>query len=255
MLPHRHSLSLVLAFSLAAFVGSGCSNTEPDDDGGTGGNGGSKSDGPTGDPVTFRVRLENVSAPITTTEGDVDAAFAPGVWAVHSKGAPFFEVGEADRGEGLESLAEDGDPTKLSNTIDEVEGVVAHDTFDLPPSEYVAGVVRPGAAFEFEITARPGERLSFAGMYAQSNDVFLAPAAEGIALFDEDDAPLVGDRSSELHLWDLGTEVNEPPGVGAHQAPRQPTANSGEDERGVVRRLDDGFDYPEPFVALTLETL
>lgn len=249
------SLPLVLALAIAPFVGSGCSSSEPSNGGQVGGNGGAPTDGPAGDPVLFRAKLENVSAPIATPTGDVDATFAPGVWVVHDKGRPFFTEGQADRGAGLESLAEDGDPTKLSNTIGDVKSVVTHDTFDLPPSEYVAGVVRPGAAFEFEFSARPGERLSFAGMYAQSNDVFLAPADDGLALFDEAGAPIVGDRSSELFLWDTGTETNEQPGVGPHQAPRQQAANSGEDEGGVIRRVDDGFDYADPFVTLTLEAL
>jgi len=58
----------------------------------------------------------------------------------------------------------------------------------------------PGSAYEFSVTAKAGDRLSFATMFVQSNDLFYAP----------------------------------------HQA----GANSGADEGGNVRLVDDGFSYP-----------
>ena len=45
-------------------------------------------------------------------------------------------------------------------------------------------------------------------------------------------------------LWDLGTEVNETPGFGPNQPLRQSGANTGPDEGGVIREVDDGFRYP-----------
>lgn len=45
-------------------------------------------------------------------------------------------------------------------------------------------------------------------------------------------------------LWDAGTEVNEEPGVGPNQAPRQPAPNTGPSEHGVVRPVRDGYTYP-----------
>ena len=80
-------------------------------------------------------------------------------------------------------------------------------------------------------------------MYVQSNDLFLAPGETGIALF-VDGQPISGDITDQIDLWDAGTEVNEEPGVGANQAPRQAAANTGADEGGVVRLVDDGYTYP-----------
>ena len=81
-------------------------------------------------------------------------------------------------------------------------------------------------------------------MFVQSNDLFYAPGPEGIALWDEAGNPVSGDVTDRLMLWDAGTEVNEEPGEGANQAPRQGGANTGMDEGGVVQPVNDGFTYP-----------
>jgi hypothetical protein len=98
------------------------------------------------------------------------------------------------------------------------------------------GDIWPGQAFEFRITAKPGERLTFATMFAQSND-----------LFDASGKPIRGDVTSQILLWDAGTEVNEEPGLGPNQAPLQAAPNTGPAENGVVRpitEVKDGFHYP-----------
>lgn len=82
-------------------------------------------------------------------------------------------------------------------------------------------------------------KLYMALMFGQSNDLFYAPDAAGIALFDPDGNPLSGDVTEKLVLWDAGTEANEEEGVGPNQAPRQKTANTGTTENGVVRRARD----------------
>ena len=64
------------------------------------------------DTVTFRVRIQNISP-----DDGVPTLFAPGAWVLHSKANPLFKNGDADRGEGLESLAEDGNPAKLVETL------------------------------------------------------------------------------------------------------------------------------------------
>src|SRR5262249_1030302 len=91
----------------------------------------------------------------------------------------------------------------------------------------------PGDTFEFKVTAKPGERLTIATMFAQSNDLFYAPKEEGIALFDASGKPVAGDITSQILLWDAGTEVNEEPGLGPNQAPLQPAPNTGPAEHGV----------------------
>jgi len=91
--------------------------------------------------------------------------------------------------------------------------------------------------------ARPGQRLSLAFMFGQSNDLFYAARGPGIDLFPNGQ-PLSGDLTAQLVLWDAGTEVNEEPGVGSNQAPRQPAPNTGPSERLPVAPVHDAFTYP-----------
>lgn len=184
--------------------------------------------------VTFTVRIENLSV-----------VLAPGAWAVHTEAGPLFVAGEADRGDGLEALAEDGDPAGLNAALEGYMGVHAHGVFNTPVGAGEPGPATPGAAYEFEITAAPGEHLSFATMFVQSNDLFYAPDEGGVALFDDAGAPVSGDVTGQIMLWDAGTEVNQEPGVGPDQAPRQAGPNTGADENGVVQLVSDGFTYPD----------
>ena len=130
---------------------------------------------------------------------------------------------------------------------------------DTPSNAAGPGPIMAGNAYEFTITAAPGARLSLAMMFGQSNDLFYAPEGEGIALFKRG-KPLSGDITSSFLLWDAGTEVNQEPGVGADQAPRQKAPNTGLPENGVVWRLKnvrDGFKYPRvaEVLKITIEPL
>lgn len=110
------------------------------------------------------------------------------------------------------------------------------------------GFLMPGESAEYTFDAGIGHRLSFATMYVQSNDLFFAPEEEGLPLYDASGNPTVGDITSFVHLWDAGTEVNEEPGVGPNQAPRQAGPNTGTDENGTVALIEDvmdGFTYPD----------
>ena len=191
--------------------------------------------------VTFRVRIQNNSP-----ESDVPTLFAPGAWALHREADPLFTSGEADRGEGLESLAEDGDPAKLVETL-LAKGLTAG-SFNTPVCADSPRPLQTGEFYEFEVTTSPETPyLSFATMLVQSNDLFLAPAENGIALFDEDGKAIgAQDVTDKLLLWDAGTEANEEPGAGPNQAPRQSVANTGlADETAAVRPVDDEFSYPD----------
>ena len=106
------------------------------------------------------------------------------------------------------------------------------------------GALFPGRMYAFNVTAVHGEHLSFVTMFVQSNDIFFAPHEGGIDLFP-DHQPLDGLVSDMVMLWDAGTEVNQKPGIGIFQALRQLGPNTGEDEMGTVRLLDDAsFTYP-----------
>lgn len=47
------------------------------------------------------------------------------------------------------------------------------------------GPAFPGDAYEFTFTASSGDRLGFATMFVQSNDLFFATPPEGIAFWSE----------------------------------------------------------------------
>ncbi|AUX46809.1 hypothetical protein SOCE26_083180 [Sorangium cellulosum] len=174
---------------------------------------------------------------------------APGVAVVHGAAAPLFRSGEADRGKGLEVLAEDGNPATLAASLEaEVggeSGISSVLVYNTPVDASMPGPLLPGAKFSFTVTARPGERLSFASMLGQSNDLFFAPSEEGIALFDASGEPVSGDVSDQVTIWDTGTEANQWPGVGPDQAPRQAGPQMGADDpMDQVRSVDDGYLYP-----------
>jgi hypothetical protein len=144
-------------------------------------------------------------------------------------------------------LAEDGPTGPLEKSLKGQPGIVHVGSTDTPIGASSPGDIWPGQAFEFKITAKPGERLTIATMFAQSNDLFYAPREDGIALFDASGKPIRGDITSQILLWDAGTEVNEEPGLGPNQAALQAGPNTGPAEHGVVRpitEVKDGFHYP-----------
>ncbi len=175
----------------------------------------------------------------------ITSPIAPGAYVVHTGSSVLFAAGSTDRGEGLEALAEDGDPSGLASAVSGRADVMDSGTFTTPEGAPGAAPAFPGEAYSFTVTAMPGDRLSLATMYVQSNDLFFAPAEAGLALFDSGGLPVSGDVTGMFLLWDAGTEVNEFPGVGPNQAPRQNAANTGMDEGGVVSQVNDGFAYPQ----------
>ena len=195
-----------------------------------------------GDSITYVVRIENISG-----DSDLPTPFAPGVWVLHSEPGALFIEGEADKGYGLEALAEDGDPSALAEALN---GMDLHaGVFNTPAGADGPGVILPGQAYEFEVkVTAEAPYLSFATMLVQSNDLFVGPGEAGIALIDMDGMAMEGmqDLTADLQLWDAGTEFNEEPGVGPDQAPRQSGANTGRPEiGGTVRVVDDGYSYPD----------
>lgn len=192
-------------------------------------------------PTTFVIRIEN------TDQADGLTLLSPGAYELNEHPVAFFTPGEADRGVGLESLAEDGDPTALVDTINQM---MAGDmmgfmsaVFNTPVGASGPGAAGPGSAYEFTVEAHPGQYLTFATMFIQSNDWFFSPGPDGIALFDADGHPISGDLTDQIFLWDAGTETNQTPGEGADQGPRQSGPNTGEAENGVVTQVTDFNGY------------
>ena len=225
-------------------------------------------DGMMSGPTTVTVRIENV-APTDFYGSDTPTGGAiwvtPGAFAVHTGENPIFTEGE-EASVGLEALAEAGPPTGFMNEpglVDELQDMVGSMGVDTAgaytpentvadpndPTGEVPGAppIAPGGAFEFDVEAEPGQRLSFASMFVPSNDLFFAPGAEGIALWPADGEPVEGDVTDSVGLWDAGTEPNGQPGRDPDQAPAQDSPDQGADEGGVVRPVDgvmDGYDYP-----------
>ena len=107
--------------------------------------------------------------------------------------------------------------------------------------------IGPGGTYVFSFNAGKGAKLSLATMLAQTNDLFYGFGDDGLALYEMNGDAVAGDVSSELMLWDAGTEVNQMPDSGADQAPRQSGPNTGATEGGTVKMItdvNDGFTYP-----------
>lgn len=186
-----------------------------------------------GDPSSLGAHLDMNSGYVSP--------LAPGAWALHASSAtPIFNFGSPDYGEGLESLAEDGDPSSLATSLIGKDGVTQSGAFNTPVGASGPGALLPGNSYEFTFDAEEGDYLSFATMLVQSNDLFFSPSDAGIPLFSGGTA-LSGDITSSIMLYDAGTEVNELPGVGLHQPAR---LNGGDDENGNVTIVNDGFTYP-----------
>jgi hypothetical protein len=134
------------AFTLLALFSLGCSDGDssdgeaadeaPDD-----GMGGAQMEGEPAEveATTFEVTIENIS-------GDAmpPSPIAPGVWVIHEEGEPIFTEGEADRGDGLERLAEDGAPDILSVRMADL-----YETgpFDPDKDSYATDAAMPGDQF------------------------------------------------------------------------------------------------------------
>ena len=169
--------------------------------------------------------------------------FAPGVFAIHSSGVkPIFTNNSQDRGDGLEALAEDGDPSVLAASLSGMKDISNSGAFNTPVGASGPGALFPDNSYTFAFTAKEGDYLSLATMLVQSNDLFYAFADGGIALFTNGIAK-TGNVTSQITLWDAGTEVNEFPGAGKNQ-PVRGGGNSGPAEGGIVKKVDDGFTYP-----------
>jgi hypothetical protein len=173
---------------------------------------------------------------------------SPGVWAIHLVGdKPLYTEGSPDRGDGIEGIAEDGNPATLGANASGLDGVLADAIFNTPVGAAAPGPIMPGSKYEFSFDASPGDALSLASMLAATNDVFFGAKDTGIELFDADAVALSGDITRQIYLWDAGTEANEEPGIGPNTVTNQLAPNTGDPGENRVQRIadvDDGFVYP-----------
>ncbi|MDR8391216.1 spondin domain-containing protein [Aliifodinibius sp. S!AR15-10] len=168
---------------------------------------------------------------------------SPGAFAVYVGNNPVFRAGKPAPDNGIEAIAEDGQPAMLASVLSSEERVKASGAFNQPVGSSEPGPLLPGEKYQFTFTAHRGDRLTFATMYVQSNDLFYGPEEKGISLFSQG-TPVTGDVTDQLLLWDAGTEINEEPGVGPNQVLRQSDLDTGpEDPNPNVREVDDEYDY------------
>ncbi|MEO0321325.1 MAG: spondin domain-containing protein [Myxococcota bacterium] len=181
---------------------------------------------------TFTFEVTN-TAP---NSGTLLTPFADITYALHSDAVQFFTL-DAAASPGLEVLAEDGGGGVWAAELDAVDGVMG-------AVASAGGPVMGGDSLSFDVTPTAAAPLvSFAAMVVQTNDAFWSTPPAGIALLDDTGMPraaadVEADVRSLLRIYDAGTEVDEVPGVGPNQAPRQELPNTGMDEGGVVRLYD-----------------
>lgn len=193
-----------------------------------------------GNPASLADHLADVTGTSTP--------LAPGVWAAHEESASLFDLGSPDAGLGLEALAEDGDPSGLAAALADVDGVSHSEVFSTPDGASGPGPLLPGESYSFQVPIVEGERLSFATMFVQSNDWIFATPEEGLELTSLD-----GDITDELEIVDLGTEIDQRPGFGADQAPRQAGPATGADDPDNTVRILDARDV-ERYIAVTVSS-
>lgn len=184
---------------------------------------------------------------------------SPGVWSVHDETVnPLFNINAPDFGEGMEAIAEDGDPSAASEALETKVGVLSSDLFNIPDGSSDPGAIGPGGSYSFTFTAEDGNRLSLATMFVQSNDWFYSFPENGIGLYNNGSA-ITGDITNQIFLYDSGTEVDEFPGAGLNQVIRQGIANTGANDVDVnVRRVTNEpsiVPSTEGVIKVTITTL
>jgi hypothetical protein len=162
----------------------------------------------------------------------VNTPLAPVAYTVHTSGNPLFTPGQK-ASKGLETLAEDGAPTGLVPMLPGDAGAAAVGRGASGPGP----IFPPHGNYSFEIMAAPGDHLSLATMLVQSNDWFYT--LHNQPLFDAAGNPIEGNFTHVVELYDAGTEVDEPIGFGANQAPRQAGPDTGPAEGGTVQKVTE----------------
>lgn len=108
----------------------------------------------------------------------------------------------------------------------------------IPVGASAAGPAHPGESFKFSFHAGPNHKLSFATMYGFSNDGFYAPDGDGISLFSDPVTPITGDITSQVMLWDDGTQMNQMPGAAN---PHNGAVTN--DPVQLMSAVGDGYNY------------
>ena len=165
--------------------------------------------------VTYRVTFDGLWVASQVDPGTYpgSAHFSPMVGSTHKPGLGFWVPG-GTASAGLEDVAELGNDTTLEAEVnfqilqDDANAYfeVAGDLFNLPNSG--STTITTDSTFH---------EITLASMIAPSPDWFVGVYNEPLM----ENGEWKADFSVDLQVWDAGTEVNQEPGVGADQAPRQ----------------------------------
>ncbi len=132
--------------------------------------------------VDYRVTITNITPAQT---------FTPQFVVIHSGRASLFQAGAA-ASEGLERLAEDGNPALLGDEV-------AHAATD---TTVAADLLEPGETVSVDIRGNPHRGyLSIAAMLIPTNDNFMA--------LNRVRLPRRGSSSYHVPAYDAGTELND----------------------------------------------
>lgn len=176
--------------------------------------------------VIFTITIKNVSNSETLAKRK-EVIISPGAIVLHKQNTkPIFTSGEKASA-GLEKLAEEGNPDDLVKELEQNKNVTTVKVFAIPSG------IKPGERQSIKTTARPGDSLSLAAMFMQSNDLFFATVDTGISLFDNNTARTTS--TVDIKLWEAHTEVNQTLGNGNNQPPNI----GGKDEDGVITIFAD----------------
>jgi hypothetical protein len=176
----------------------------------------------------------------------IATALGRGVFVVHRDPAPLYYIDNADYGVGLEALAEDGNnETLVANLQTGDRDANSMGAFDAPVDSTDSTAAAPGQAFEFRFKARKGDKLAFATSFVAANDWFFGSTMDGMPLF-LDDIPRWEDVTSDVHLYDLGTENDEELDVGLNTGSQQTMPNSGRPDRVTTVREVTADKYATP---------
>lgn len=169
-----------------------------------------------------------VLARALAADSGINTPLAPAAWLVHRSAHELFAAGMT-ASPGLQALAEDGGPGAL---VAEQTGKNAGAATMGRGADGPGPIFSPDGNYSFMITAVPGDHLSLATMFVQSNDWFFG--LDSLPLFDANGNPRSGDITGAVVLYDAGSEVDQAPGYGSNQAPRQPAPNTGPAQNGVI---------------------
>ncbi len=203
------------------------------------------------DATVFEITFKNTSKSPTFTAQNgarVTVAYSAMIGVVHTANSPIYRLNQS-ASEGLEQLAENGNPSTFISELNVLENVEVVGIANQSNTSS-SGLLGPEESFTLLISASDtSSNLSLASSFVQANDIIIATPENGVPLFNADGSPISGNISGQMGYYDIGTEFNEAPGIGSTQVLRQGPAPEGEvsqgrKEGGVVTVLNDGFIYP-----------